>query len=57
MSLMDEDMEEETREYRYEETGAHWSGPLGGKEGELKASDTMKKKQPHRNWTILKLNP
>ena len=54
---MDEDMEEETREYRYEETGAHWSGPLGGKEGEHKASDTMKKKQPHRNWTILKLNP
>lgn len=36
---MDEDMEGETREYRSEEAGDHWSGPLGDKEEELKASD------------------
>ena len=54
---MDEDMEGETREYRSEEAGDQWSGPLGDKEEELKVSDTMKRKQPHRNWTIMQLNP
>ena len=54
---MDEDMEEETREYRYDGAGDQWSGPLGDKEEELKERDPMRKKPPHRQWTILKLNP